>query len=343
MKALVLEASRTLVYKDVEDRSPGKREVKIQIKAAGICGSDVHGYDGSSGRRSPPVIMGHEGSGIITAVGEEVKDWKPGDRVTFDSTIYNQNDWFSLNGHYNLSENRRVLGVSCNEYKQDGIFTEYVILPEHILYPIPDHVTFEEAALTEPLSVALHALNVSRASPGDHVMVVGAGVIGLMVLQALMARGFKHVVVADIDPDKLRMARELGASIMLNPDVDDIKSSVGQVTDYRGMDVVFEAVGIQKTVDLSFEGLRKGGTITLIGNLSPTVQMPLQQIVTQEIRVQGSCAICGEYPEALRLLEEEKINSELMISKTEPLADGQEWFDRLYNKEKGLLKVILRP
>ncbi len=143
MKALVLENYNELVYKDVDEPVPAKNEVLIKVKACGICGSDVHGMDGSTGRRIPPIIMGHEASGIITAIGSEVTGWNIGDRVTFDSTIYPLNDWYTLNGHYNLSENRQVLGVSPGTYKKHGAFAEYVTVPEHILYKLPDNVSFE--------------------------------------------------------------------------------------------------------------------------------------------------------------------------------------------------------
>ena len=343
MKALVLESYKTLVYKDIPEPVPDVNEVKIRVKATGICGSDVHGYDGTSGRRIPPMIMGHESSGIVHEVGSGVSQWKIGDRVTFDSTIYNLDDWYTRHGHYNLSENRRVLGVSCKEYKQDGAFAEYIILPEHILHAIPENVSFEEASLTEPIAVAIHAVNLSNSNPDDNVMVVGNGIIGLMIVQVLKARGYNRIFAVDIEPSKLKLALKLGASIVLNPEIDDIPFVVGQKTEFRGIDCVLEAVGIQKTVNISFENIRKGGTIVIVGNITSSVQVPLQKMVTEQITIKGSCAICGEYPEALKLLENKKISTDLLISKIAPLSEGPEWFERLYNKEKGFLKVILTP
>ncbi|MCL1838917.1 MAG: alcohol dehydrogenase catalytic domain-containing protein, partial [Propionibacteriaceae bacterium] len=134
MKALVLEEYNKLVYRDVEEPQPTADEVLIRVKACGICGSDVHGMDGSTGRRQPPVIMGHEASGVIVKTGEGVTRWKEGDRVTFDSTVYPLNDWYTLKGRYNLSEGREVVGVSPKEYKRHGAFAEYLTVPQHILY-----------------------------------------------------------------------------------------------------------------------------------------------------------------------------------------------------------------
>jgi len=154
MKALVLEEYNKLTYKDVEDPVQSDDEVLVQVKAAGICGSDIHGMDGSSGRRQPPIIMGHEASGIITATGKDVNGWQAGDRVTFDSTIYQLDDWYTRKGYYNLSDNRKVLGVSPGDYRRHGAFAEYVTVPQHILYRIPEGVSFEQAAMVEPVAVA---------------------------------------------------------------------------------------------------------------------------------------------------------------------------------------------
>ncbi len=141
MKALVLEQYNHLVYQEVEEPKIGPAEVLVRVKACGICGSDVHGLDGSTGRRQPPLIMGHEASGEIVAVGTAVGAWKPGDRVTFDSTVYRLNDWYTLEGKYNLSDHREVMGVSADEFRRHGAFAEYVAVPEHILYRIPDGVS----------------------------------------------------------------------------------------------------------------------------------------------------------------------------------------------------------
>ncbi|MBC7335058.1 MAG: alcohol dehydrogenase catalytic domain-containing protein, partial [Clostridia bacterium] len=159
MKALVLTAYKQLEIQDVPTPEPGAGEILVRVRACGICGSDVHGFDGSTGRRRPPIIMGHEASGVVAKIGDGVSRFRPGDRVTFDSTIYCGRCEFCRQGRINLCENRRVLGVSCAEYRQDGAFAEYVVVPEHIAYRLPDSVSFEQAALIEPLSVALHAVD----------------------------------------------------------------------------------------------------------------------------------------------------------------------------------------
>ncbi|WP_340112049.1 galactitol-1-phosphate 5-dehydrogenase [Maribellus mangrovi] len=343
MKALVLENYNELVYQDVAEPIPGTNEVLVKVKACGICGSDVHGMDGSTGRRIPPIIMGHEASGIITALGSEVSGWNIGDRVTFDSTIYPLNDWFTLNGHYNLSENRQVLGVSPGTYKKHGAFAEYVTVPEHILYKLPDNVTFEQAAMVEPAAVALHAINQSGIQVGESAAVVGAGMIGLFLVQLLALSNPSPLFAIDIDDSKLEMAKTFGAEVILNPEKNDLMKEVLARTNQRGVDHVFEAVGISPTVKNAIEIVRKGGKVVLVGNLSPSIDFPLQSVVTREIKVLGSCAIRGEYETVLQLISAGKIQVDEMISAVALLSEGADWFKRLYHKEAGLKKVILVP
>jgi L-iditol 2-dehydrogenase len=343
MKALVLKEYKKLTYEDVPAPECGPNEVLVAVKACGICGSDVHGMDGSTGRRRPPIIMGHEAAGVIAEVGRAVNGWKRGDRVTFDSTIYCGACEFCRRGHINLCDNRRVLGVSCEDYRQHGAFAEYVVVPQHILYRLPDGLSFENAAMVEPVSIAFHA--VRRAPPvlNDTAVVVGAGMIGLFVIQALRLAGCGKIIAVDVVPDKLKMARELGASHTVNSGAEDAVARVQGLTGGFGADLAVEAVGMTQTVEMAVRCLRKGGSVTLVGNVSPRIELPLQVAVTRELTLYGSCASSGEYPACLDMLARGSVNAAPILSAVAPLADGASWFDRLYRKEPGLLKVILKP
>ena len=343
MKALVLKEYNHFIYKEFEKPLPSEDEVLVQVKAAGICGSDIHGMDGSTGRRIPPLAMGHEASGIIVDTGSKVENLKIGDRVTFDSTIYRLDDWYTKRGQYNLSDNRVVLGVSCGDYRRHGAFADYVAVPQHIIYKMPDQVTFQQAAMVEPVAVALHAVNLAKPEVGESAIVVGAGMIGLFVVQLLKIAGCNKIIAVDIDDEKLRLALELGATHSINSNDGRIKSQILSLTENRGADHAFEAVGIASTVKLAIENVRKGGAVTLLGNLTPEIEFPLQSVVTRQIKVQGSCAIAGEYPAVLDLIAAGKINVDALISAKAPLSEGNDWFQRLYKKEKGLIKVILQP
>lgn len=343
MKALVLEEYNKLVYRDWPDPVAADDEVIVRVKAAGICGSDIHGFDGSTGRRIPPLIMGHEASGVIEMTGKNVIKWKIGDRVTFDSTIYPLNDWFTQRGMYNLSDNRMVLGVSTREYRRHGAFAELVNIPQHILYMIPDKVSFTQAAMVEPVAVAAHAVKLASPQWNETAVVVGTGMIGLFLIQVLRSSGCGHIIAVDNDHIKRDLALEMGADHAFDPDDPELKSVISILSAGRGFDHVFEAVGKEETVNLSIEMVRKGGTVTLVGNLSPSVSFPLQSVVTRQIRLQGSCAICGEYPAVLDMMERGEINTMPLLSAEAPLHEGAQWFKRLYNKEKGLVKVVLIP
>ena len=343
MKALVLEEYNKLVCRDVDEPQPSQGEVLIRVKACGICGSDVHGMDGSTGRRQPPIIMGHEASGVIIKTGEGVTCWKEGDRVTFDSTVYPLNDWYTLKGRYNLSECREVVGVSPKEYKRHGAFAEYLVVPQHILYKIPDNVSFEQAAMVEPAAVAAHAVRISGIGVGDSAVVFGSGMIGTFIVSMLKAAGATPVIAVDVDHAKLDVAEKFGADVIINSNEQDVMEIVKNYTKGRGADFGFEAVGISATVNSMINSIRKGATAVLVGNLSPSIEFPLQKIVTTELKVLGSCAICGEYEIVLDMIANGTLAVDEMISAVAPLEEGAEWFRKLYNKEGNLNKVILIP
>ena len=343
MKALVLEEYNDLVYKDVPDPVISENEVLVKVKACSICGSDVHGLDGSTGRRIPPIIMGHEASGEIVEAGKNVRNWKSGDRVTFDSTVYPLDDWFTLRGFYNLSDNREVLGVSPGTYKRHGAFAEYVAIPQHILYRIPDSVTFEQASMVEAVAVALHAMNISSMSPGDNCLLVGAGKIGIFLVKLLRISGTGKIIVVDINRGNLENAVNSGADQTFFSDDSELKKRVLAQTSGRGADISFEAVGKSETVNIAIDLARKGGKVVLVGNTVPVVDFPLQKVVTGELKVLGSCAIRGEYEVVLDLLKSGKITVDDQISVVAPLSEGALWFSRLYKNAGDLKKVILIP
>ncbi len=343
MYALVLKEYHKLSCEEVPDPVYGPGDVLVRVKACAICGSDVHGLDGSTGRRQPPVIMGHEASGIVAEVGSNVTGFAVGGRITFDSTIYCGQCHFCRQGRINLCENRRVLGVSCADYKQDGALAEYIAIPSRIAYHLPPGVSFEQAAMVEPLSIAAHAVGLAPLSLGDTAVVVGAGTIGLLIIQVLKAAGCGRIIAVDVDPAKFPLAEQFGAALCLDPQKGDVQGRILSLTKGRGADLVFDAVGLSSTVEQAISLVRKGGAVVLVGNLSPQVQFPLQSVVTREIKVYGSCASSGEYPVCLDLIEQRKVDVEALISATAPLAEGAEWFGRLYNKEPGLLKVVLKP
>jgi L-iditol 2-dehydrogenase len=343
MKALLLSDYKKLEVTDFPEPDIGPSDLLVQVRACGICGSDIHGYDGSSGRRIPPLVMGHEAAGVVAAVGALVTGFRVGDRVTFDSTVSCGQCCFCRRGQINLCDQRMVLGVSCREYRRHGAFAEYVAVPQHICYLLPEELPFERAALIEAVSVAVHAANRTPVTLGDTAVVVGSGMIGLLAIQAIRLAGCARVIAVDLSAERLAKARLLGADVSLKADEVDVPEEVRQLTHGRGADVVLEVVGATATIQTAIECARKGGVITLIGNLAPKVEVPLQTIVTRELSVYGSCASNGEYPACIDLLARGAIRVDEMITATAPLEEGPSWFARLYAGEPGAMKVLLDP
>jgi L-iditol 2-dehydrogenase len=243
----------------------------------------------------------------------------------------------------NLCDNRQVVGVSCGDYSRAGAFAEYVAVPARIMYKLPEGLGFAEAAMLEAVSVALHAVKVSNLAGGETALVIGAGMIGLLTLQAARVAGCSKVFVADIDTTRLQSAMELGADETICASGAELVEETLRLTEQRGVDLVLEAVGRNQTIDAAIDCVRKGGTVTLIGNITPQVNLPLQKVVSRQIRLQGSCASCGEYPDAMALMATGKIRVGSLITAVAPLSDGPAWFDRLHSGEPNLMKVVLDP
>ncbi len=249
---------------------------------------------------------------------------------------------FCKRGEVNLCDHRQVLGVSCGDYRRSGAFAEFVTVPARVVYKLPESISFAEAAMLEAVAVAIHGVSLARITAESTALVVGAGTIGVLTLQALRAAGCKRVFVSDVDATRLKLARELGATEVLLAD-QDVTAQILQRTGGVGVDVAIEAVGRNETVSAAIASVRKGGTVVLVGNILPEVTLPLQKVVTRQIRLQGSCASAGEYPQAIELMAKGAIRVKPLITAIAPLAEGPQWFERLYAREPNLLKVVLTP
>ena len=344
MKALVLTAPSQLEFTDFPKPIPADDEVLLRIHACGICGSDIHGWDGSTGRRRPPLIMGHEAAGEIVAVGPRVERWRSGDRVTFDSTISCGACPYCARGEVNLCDHRRVVGVAPVEYRQHGAFAEFLAVPARILYALPNGLTYQQAAMVEPVSIAIHAVQRVRLAPNATAVVVGAGMIGLFVIQALRWAGASRIIAVDLADNRLALARELGATDTLRSDLMEVPAEVARLTGGNGADVALEVVGVSATLNLAIASVRRGGSVVLVGNLAAKTDFPLQAVVTRELTLHGTCGSAGEYPLCLDLIARGVIRVEPMISAVAPLIDGAAWFEKLSAKDGAkFMKVILAP
>lgn len=343
MKALVHTKPYCFEYSDFPDPAVGDDDVLIEVKACGICGSDVHGCTGKTGRRIPPVIMGHEAAGVVSAKGKNVTAFQKGERVCFDSTIYCNKCPACVKGLYNRCRSRRVLGVSTADFKRHGAFAQFVSVPWWIVSKIPDNMSFVQAALLEPASIGLHAVNRAKVSAGNNVVVIGGGTIGLFIIQAAKLAGAAKIMVSDINQFRLDTAAKSGADVLINPASSDWKETVLKETQGQGADVVIEAVGYNATFQQAIAITKTGGCVTAVGNLEKTANFDLQELVSRELTFTGSYASSGEFRQCIDLVASGKINVAPLISEVVPMEMGQKAFDRLLKGEENLLKIVLEP
>jgi L-iditol 2-dehydrogenase len=343
LKALIYTKPYSFEYSDFPDPATGDDDVLIRVRACGICGSDVHGFTGKTGRRIPPLIMGHEAAGIVEGFGKNVRGFEKGDRVCFDSTVYCNKCEACRAGLFNRCDKRQVLGVSVPEFRRHGAFAEYVAVPWWIVAKIPDELSFVHAALLEPASIGAHAANRAPISKNDTVAVIGAGTIGLFILQAARLRGSAKVIAVDINEFRLEIAKKLGADKLINPLQSDLSKAILQETGGKGANVTFEAVGYAKTFADAVSITRMGGHVVAVGNLEKKAEIDLQQLVAKEHTFAGSYASSGEFRDCIRLVASGKINVKPLISDVVPLKEGPAAFERLLKAEENLLKIVLEP
>lgn len=336
MKGLIYKAENVLSWEDVPDVSPKKGEVKIKVKATGICGSDIHGFKGISGRRIPPMIMGHEFSGIIEELGAGVDGWSMGDRVTVYPVDYCGVCSACREEKYNLCPNKRQFGV----LSVDGAFAEYICVPAKCCIKLNDSVSFSVGSTIEPLSVAYRAVERAGDIGGRHVCIIGAGTIGLMILACARMKKPSKIIVSDINKTRLAIALKMGADIVVNPAEQDFGDALRAGTN-GGADISFEAVGTSVTCRQSITALKNNGMSVWVGMNRPVVDINMLELVTKELNVRGTFLYgLREFETAARLINGGALDISPVISLEAPMESGGEMFDRVMSDQR-LVKVIL--
>jgi L-iditol 2-dehydrogenase len=338
MRALVFTGPGEMPLQERPDPSPGAGEVVVAVRASGICGSDVHGYLGATGRRRPDVVMGHEAAGDVVAIGLGVTAVSNGDRVALRSILPCGRCDRCRDGQPNVCPDRRGMGMHF-----DGAYAERILVPESLLMALPDALSYEDGALIEPLAVAMHGVNRTPFAATDVVVVIGAGAIGLLTLLAVRLRGAGSIVVTDVNAHRLEVARALGANLTIDVATADPVAAIRDATQGRGADAVFEAVGVGPTVAQSLAVTRPGGQVTWIGNSAPTVEVPMQTLVTGELTVRGAYGFVEEFEQAAEALAAGSIDVHSLVECVAPLEDGPELFRRLGDGSLSAVKVVLTP
>ena len=338
MKAIVYEGPEQLVYKEVSDVTPGKNEVKIKVKACGICGSDVHGYLGTPGRRIAPMVMGHEFSGEITELGEGVENCKIGSRVAVYPVDFCGHCAMCQKGDVHLCYNKKAYGV----LNVDGAFAEYICVPEKCCFPVENKVSDTLASLMEPLAVAYRGVEHAGDLSGKNVLIVGAGTIGLLALACVKRKNPAKVIVSDLSDNRLKIAVQMGADMIVNPAKENFKEKILEITDGTGVEAAIEAVGVASTVQQTMSALAFGGTAVWIGNNKPLIEINMQEIVTRELSVQGSFLYgYQEFKQVIELMNQGEFNIEPLISKKISLKEAVEYFHKLAHNPGDLIKVVV--
>ncbi len=312
--------------------------VLVRVRAAGVCGSDLHGYTGASGRRTPPLIMGHEASGVVAAVGAGVTRVSVGDRVAVQPLVVCYRCPMCLAGRHNLCENRQLIGMH-----RPGAYAGYLVAPEVNLVRLPDALSDDHAALAEPLAVCIHAVGLAHITPHDSAIVVGAGAIGLITIALLRRAGVGMLIASDIHPARLEAARRLGATHTLQAGDADTAAAVRDLTGGRGVDLAFEAVGTDATVAAALASVRNQGQVVWIGNNKRHITLDMQAVVTRELRVQGTYGMTPtDFERAVAMLADGALPVEKLITLRSPLADSAGLFDMLLASPE-VIKCLVIP
>ncbi|MGQ9622849.1 MAG: NAD(P)-dependent alcohol dehydrogenase [Candidatus Caldatribacteriaceae bacterium] len=341
MKAAVMKDIRRIEIEELPIPVPRENEVLIRIRSVGICGSDVHYFvEGRIGDFvvHPPFILGHECSGEVVEIGKGVKDFKPGDRVTMEPGIPCGKCEFCRAGRYNLCPDV----VFWATPPVDGTFCEYVVHPAHFTYPIASHVSFEEAALVEPLAVGMYATWRARVKPGDLAIVLGSGPIGLVTLEALLARGVTEVIAVDVVEKRLEKAKEIGAQHVINAQKEDVREKVLSLTHGKGVDVVFETAGSVVTTQLTVELAKRGGKVILVGLPSMThFDFGVIKVLDKELDVLGVFRYANMYKGCVDLLNAGRVNLKTLITHRFSLQETEKALLFAHEHKAESIKVVV--
>ena len=338
MRALVYQGPKTMTLENWETPTPKAGEVRVRTAYVGICGSDVHGWLGITGRRTAPMVMGHELSGTISAIGEGVTGLNIGDRVTVLPLFYCGECDYCGENLDNICPNREFMGaMSCN----GALMDEFCVSAKNIC-KLPDNISLEIGALIEPFAVAYRGVSHAAPVAGKTVMICGAGTIGLMALKVCKMLGAKTVAMIDLSNDRLALAAKHGADVLVNGG-EDIDAALTAAGIRHTIDIAIEAVGVSPTVQQSVNFVKNHGKVVWIGNSAPMVSLNMQTVVTREVSIQGSYIYThADFLECIRLLSEQPQDFDGIISETVSLEDAEESFRELSQGAGSKIKVLVK-
>ena len=342
MKAGVLHKPRHLVVQEVPTPVPGPEDALVKVKSVGICGTDSHYWKtGSVGSFTirEPMILGHEVSGEVVEVGEAVSNLSVGDRVTIEPGAPCRKCRFCKSGRYNLCPQKRFMG----DPPTNGAFAEYVSWPSDFVFEMPEDMTYDEGAMIEPLAVGVYAVNRAHITPGDIVMIMGAGPVGLMILQAALTAGAGKIIVSDTDDWRLEKAKSFGATATINAK-EDVLARIQDLTKGNYVDATMEASGSREATAQAVKVTRRGGTISLVGVYETgEFTYPLLDVIMKELIVVGNIDGANVFQKSLDLMASRRFDARTLITHHLPLDDIETGFRILDEKKEHALKVLVHP
>lgn len=339
MQALVWEGARQMNLREVADPQPAPNEVLVKVIYSGICGSELSGYLGHNSLRKPPLIMGHEFSGEIVALGDEAAAINPqlqiGQQVTVNPLISNPYTPAALKGRHNLTLPRNIVGIH-----RPGSYAQYVTAPASNVHPMPAGMTLEHAALTEPMACALRAARLSGATATDTVLITGLGPIGLLTMQVVKQFGAQQIFATDTDADRRAIGAHFGIQV-LNPKTDNVVAAIRAATGGQGADMAIDAVGANATRRECIEAVTPGGRVIFTGLHEEESPLQANYIIRNEINIQGSFAYTPlDFADAFDWLAQGRIEIDPWLLKA-PLGQGGAMFEKLLSNPGPVAKILL--
>lgn len=344
MKAAVWHGIKDLRVEEVNEPKVASNQIKVKVEWAGICGSDLHAYlHGLSMNahpitgEKPPFALGHEFSGTIVEVGEGITRHQIGERVAIEPLIYCGDCYACKRGFYNQCSQVGFVGLNRN-----GGFAEYAIVDENMVHVLPDNVSFEEGALVEPTAVSFYAVRESKLKAGDSVAIFGAGPIGLITLLSAKAAGATQIIVVDLSEERLKKAKELGATTIIEGNRDDIVDTILNLTN-GGVSVAYECAGVQPTMTNAVASVKQGGQVMAIAVFTKPVSIDMGQVMFKAANVTSTLAYRHVFPEVIDMISTGRLDVTKVITKKIELTDiVEEGFNQLTNDVKQA-KILVRP
>ena len=338
----ILVTPGTMKIQDAPMPEPKDDEVLLKVEYVGICGSDIHGFE--SGPFIPPkypnqkIGLGHECGGTVVSVGSKVKKIKVGDRVNIEPGIPCGKCKFCLSGHYNICPDVDFLATQPN-YR--GALTNYITHPETLTYKLPDNMDTMEGALVEPAAVGMHAAMEADVKPGKKIVILGAGCIGLMTLQACRVMGATEIVVVDMIEKRLNMAKKLGAMETINGGKEDTVARAKEILGELGADIVFETAGARATAAQTTKLVMRGGRIMIVGTVPGDTPVNFLSI-NREVKIQTVFRYANNYPMTIEAISSGRFDVKSMVTDIYDYKDVQRAFEESLSRKSEIIKGVIK-